>query len=316
MATGVIRATDVSDGIIEILAMEALLSLTENLKALELCKKASDLDPEATREKGDTINVFVPGSFTAQDKTDGNDYTFQRPSSTQVQISVNKHKEVSFRLSNKSKTFSKLQLVKQFGAEAGIALAKKADTDILAEYANAGSSVGAFDNGALAKADFQSLMTAMDNAEVSEDNRFVCLHTAVYPDVLAISEFTEAAKIGNDTQALRKGVVGEVFGFNVVKDPRVYSTEVSSANRYSNLAWQYDCLVYAPVLPELPDEPNVMAAIASIADDEGNPTGFSVLVTRSYNHNKGASQITYEILYGTKVLRSDGVIEVKRSAAA
>jgi hypothetical protein len=87
-------------------ANEALIWLTKALGLAGRVHRGYDADPQ---QKGSTINIRRPSTFTAQDAPS----TAQDISASMVPITLNKWKEVKFKLTDKELTFTKEKIISE-----------------------------------------------------------------------------------------------------------------------------------------------------------------------------------------------------------
>jgi hypothetical protein len=65
-----------------------------------------------------------------------------------------------------------------------------------------------------------------------------------------------------------------------------------------------------PVMP--PAGMGVQAAIASIVDGDGKPTGISIRMMFSFDRDEDTYKLSGDILYGWKVIDANVVFELRR----
>ena len=308
MAFNVIKTTDV-DSKLTILALKTLQELMNQCMMPRLVSVRQDVEGKV-RGKGDTIRVLIPASLAVNPKSEDEEYTFQGLTDDNVEVVLDQHNEASFRVSGPAQMFSSADTIAMYAKNAALALAAQVDTDLLALYLSAGGSVGTYGTP-LDAAAMLALRKAFSDAQVSASERNLVLGTQGINDLLVVSDFTRAERIGT-AQALREGVVGRIFGIDVWEDPRVPISD-KTTDEHHNLAFQRDCIVLgvAPMFIP-PAGSGVDAALVAVTDESGQPTGVQLRVMFWFDPNENTHKCVSDILYGVKVIRAAGVFEVKR----
>jgi len=214
-------ANDLSSIVPKILA-RGLLSLREQA----VMPRLVNLDyAMAAAEKGDTINIPVPGSLSADNVVPGSTPTASTDvTGEKVSIALDQWKKVSFHLSDKelmeidgNNTFVPMQM-----SEAVAALAAEANKSIQELYTGVYGFVGATD----AKA-FASNTTAATNArkllneqKAPKANRRAVLDFDTEADALSLSAFSDTSTTGDQNVKL-EGEIGRKFGFDWYSDDNV-----------------------------------------------------------------------------------------------
>ena len=104
---------------------------------------------------------------------------------------------------------------------------------------------------AVDKKDILSLMTAMDKDNVPRTGRYLLLDAVMYAQLLA--SLTETEAIGFYAAAdVKKGVIGQIYGFNVMERSQVlryagdnlkqFSQKGAAADNAAAIAWQEGCV--------------------------------------------------------------------------
>ena len=195
MAFTVVTKSNVSGTVMDRLATYALTELCQGIHIPRLATPAVEIDPKP-RKKGDTISVATLAALTASDKAENDEFSYQGTALGEVEISVNKHKESSVRIGGQAQLFSSAKLQEVYGRGLGRAVAKQVDTDGLAEYANAGSTVSSYGT-TVSAAVMRTLRKAFSDAEAPPENRHACVATQVINELLAVSDFTKVNEYGS-----------------------------------------------------------------------------------------------------------------------
>lgn len=192
-------------------------------------------------KKGDVIHIPAPtrGSASAKAATDA--VTLIAASNTEVQVSIDKHYEYS-RLIEDIAEIQALNSMRQFyTADAGYALARRVDTDLVQlgrafngatigtdDYATSNTTTKAFigSNGttaynsttsnaaALTDAAIRRTIQRLDDNDTPMDGRFFVIPPSSRNTLMGLARYTEQAFVG-DGNAIRNGEIGNLYGIPV-----------------------------------------------------------------------------------------------------
>ena len=192
-------------------------------------------------KKGDTIHVPAPTRGSASAKTATNAVTLIAATESEVQILINKHYEYS-RLIEDIVEAQALNSLRQFYTnDAGYALARQVDTDLIQlgrafngatvgtdDYATAAATTKAFigsdgttaynsstSNAAgLTDAAIRRTIQRLDDNDTPMDGRFFIIPPSSRNTLMGLARYTEQAFVG-DGNAIRNGEIGNLYGIPV-----------------------------------------------------------------------------------------------------
>jgi len=189
-------------------------------------------------KKGDTIYIPVPARGSASAKAANTQVTLSAATNTAVTVSINKHYEYSKLIEDIAEVQSLASMRKFYTDDAGYALAKQVDTDLVTlwegfqagtvagadaaawEKAYIGSTGASFYTGNssnaadITDAGIRALLLKLDDADVPMDNRAMVVPPICANDMLGINRFTEQQFIGSG-DAIRTGKIGQIYGVDV-----------------------------------------------------------------------------------------------------
>ena len=185
-------------------------------------------------KKGDTIHIPVPSRGTASAKSAGSQVTLSAATNTVVNVSLDKHYEYSKLIEDIAEVQARSSMRKFYTDDAGYALAKQVDTDLMALAAGFQGGDGSTDYDAaviggdgsttlntttsnasdITDAGIRAMILTLDNADVPMDNRFMIIPPVAANDLLGINRFTEQQYIGSG-DAIRTGKIGMIYGIDV-----------------------------------------------------------------------------------------------------
>lgn len=220
----------------EIWSDEIVASYKKNLVLANLVMKMN-----FRGKKGDVIHIPAPtrGSANAKAATDA--VTLIAASNTEVQVSIDKHYEYS-RLIEDIAEIQALNSMRQFyTADAGYALARRVDTDLVQlgryfngatvgtdDYATSASSTKAYigsdgttaynsassNAAALTDAAIRRTIQRLDDNDTPMDGRFFVIPPSSRNTLMGLARYTEQAFVG-DGNAIRNGEIGNLYGIPV-----------------------------------------------------------------------------------------------------
>ena len=236
LGTNHVTTTTAATFIPEIWSDEIAAAYKKNLVAANLIKKMG-----FKGKKGDTVHIPVPTRGSASAKAASTQVTLIAASESEVTVSINKHYEYS-RLIEDIVEAQALSSMRQFYTDdAGYALAKQVDTDIiqLGRIANGGSAGARYDAAyiggdgttafdytantntgnatALTDAAIRRTIQRLDDADVPMDGRFFIIPPSSRNTLMGIARYTEQAFVGEvgANNTIRNGEVGNVYGIPV-----------------------------------------------------------------------------------------------------
>lgn len=299
-----ITSANVAQAIVKLVAAEALPALMGNLVMGNLVNR--DFEPRMANA-GDTINVPVVPSLTANNIGETGTVSTQNPNLTNAQIVLNTHLEASFQVPDVTKVLAYPDLLRTYLQPAVIALAEKVETDLLGLAASftANSPVGTA-GSALTEASIEAAETALFNAKVPlSQPRYLVVDGSAYSNLRQITRFSEFQTAGEaGLKTLIDGEVGKLKNFYVFRSQFVNKTGSAPVTTW-NLGFAKNAL--GLVIRRLPQPLPGTGAVAEYAE-LGN---FGMRVVMSYQPNTLAQQFTVDILYGTGVLRNNHGIVVR-----
>jgi hypothetical protein len=199
-------------------AQEALIQLEKALGMAARVHRGYDKTPQ---DKGSTIEIPVPGTFSAQNAPSA----AQDLAPSKATIVLNQWKEVKFKLSDKELTFTKEKIIDDHIRPAAYALADDIDNALNALYADVpwfidvGATAAVADVVAMNKMLFDNKVPLADEAMIHWE-----IDSDMYADLSANAAFSQwqgSGQAGADTQM--SGQLGRRFGMNFFRNQNVKS---------------------------------------------------------------------------------------------
>src|ERR671934_1791573 len=128
----IITSANVANAICKLVAVDALPALMGNLVMGNLVNR--DYEPTLA-QAGDTVNVPIPPTLTANNIAEGGTVTTQNPNLGNAQIVLNTHVEATFQVPDVTKVLAVPDLLKIYMEPAVAAIAQRVESDLLNLYA-------------------------------------------------------------------------------------------------------------------------------------------------------------------------------------
>jgi N4-gp56 family major capsid protein len=218
---------------------EMVAAYKRNLVAANLIKKMN-----FKGKKGDTVHIPSPTRGSASAKAASTQVTLIAATESEVQVSINKHYEYSRMIEDIVEAQALSSLRSFYTDDAGYALAKQVDTDLIRlgrlangatlgtdDYATSNTATKAFigSNGttaynstssnaaALTDAAIRRTIQRLDDNDVPMDGRFFIVPPSSRNTLMGLARFTEQAFVGEQggNNTIRNGEIGDVYGVKV-----------------------------------------------------------------------------------------------------
>lgn len=291
-----VTVTSATQFIPEIWANMALTALRNRIVLANLVTRDSDI---AAFTEGDILHIPVPGTFVANNKVANTNVTLQVPTDSNIDVTLNKHKEVSFLVEDPVRAQQNQDVMGRYVRNAIIPLAEAIESDLFALYSGLSQSVGTAAT-ALTPATIRAARKKLNDANVDTANRSLI----VKDDTDLLGDTTLATYFSNTNPgAIREGSLGRLYGFDVFQSnmvPVVAGPPIS----VKNLALTPDAFILA--LRGLPQNEAPGVDQRNYQDPDSN---LVFRMTTSYNPSALGVQVTFDTLYGVAELRDvSGVV--------
>jgi hypothetical protein len=300
---GVITSTNLANAIVKLVAADALPALVGNLVMGNLVNR--DYEPSLA-QAGDTVNVPIAPTLTANNIAEGGTVQPQNPSVGNAAIVLNTHCEATFQIPDVTKVLAVPDLLNLYMGPAVAAIAQKIEGDLLGLYA------GFTANEPLGTAGVPITEQVIDLAETalfeaktpSNEPKHLVVDSGTYSQLRQIERFSEFHSAGEaGLRALVDGTVGKIKDFYVFRSQFIKKTGSAPIAKH-NMAFSRNAI--GLVMRRLPQPLPGTGAIAQYAE-MGN---FGMRVVMSYQPNTLAQQFTVDVLYGSAILRNNLGVQV------
>ena len=235
LGTNNVTTTTAAKFIPEIWSDEIVAAYKQNLVAANLFSKMS-----FKGKKGDVLHIPKPTRGAASAKSASTQVTLIAATENEILVNINKHYEYSRFIEDIVETQALSSLRKFYTDDAGYAIAKQVDTDLIqlgrtagsgTAYSTAATTTNAFlgSNGttvynstssnaaALADAGIRRTIQRLDDADVPMTDRMLIVPPTTRNTLMGIARFTEQSFTGEvgSSNTIRNGMVGDVYGVKV-----------------------------------------------------------------------------------------------------
>lgn len=193
-----------------------------------MAKNVMAVRPEGLRF-GDTVHIPRLSNETALDKTAESAITYSASTETEVSLSINKYKYVGKLIEDIVAVQSKYDLFSNFRDKIAFALADAVDASILALTGSIANSVGTHTAGSVYKTDILTGIRMLDAANVPQEDRFIVVDAYGRQDLLSIDDFVRYDAGGKAPSTVTTGVIGEIYGLQVLFSQNVQAPTATSA---------------------------------------------------------------------------------------
>jgi N4-gp56 family major capsid protein len=298
-----VTTTTAANFIPEIWSDEIVAAYKKNLVLANLVMKMN-----FKGKKGDTVHIPAPTRGSASAKAAETAVTLIAATESEVQVSINKHYEYSRLIEDIVEAQALNSMRNFYTSDAGYALAKQVDTDLvqLGRSANGGTAgaaayaaayiggdgttayVAANNNeSALTDAAIRRTIQRLDDNDTPMDNRFFLIPPSSRNTLMGLARYTEQAFVGNGN-AIRTGEIGNLYGIPVFTSSNADTTSGSGAARV--------CLMGHKDAMVLVEQVGVRSQV-------------------QYKQEYLATLFTSDTLYGVAALRSAASVGAAKSSA-
>ena len=233
----------------EVWSDEIIAAYKKNLVAANLIKKMN-----MKGKKGDVVHFPAPARADATSKSAESQVTLIAESGTEKTVTINQHYEYSRLIEDFAEVQALSSLRRFYTDDAGYALSKRIDTDILVlgREAQGGAATNAYtkayiggdgatlyvdannNESAITDAGFRRAIQRLDDSDVPMDNRNFVIPPSARNTIMGLSRFTEQAFVGSG-ETIRNGQIGDMYGVKVFVSTNATTTSGTGGARIALL---------------------------------------------------------------------------------
>jgi len=299
-STSVVTKANAGTFIPELWSDEIIAAYKQNLVMANLVSKMS-----FKGKKGDTLHIPKPTRGSAIVKAAATAVTIQQTANTEVLLVIDKHYEYSRMIEDITEAQALSSLRKFYTSDAGYALAKQVDTDLLqlgrdsqggdgtiaynkAVIGGDGSTLYTGGNeSAITDAGIRKVIQTLDDADVPMDGRVLVLPPVARNVMMGLARFTEQAFVGEvgGNNTIRNGEIGNVYGVKVYVST---NCETATGDARIGMMFHKDAFVLGEQL--------------------------GVRSQTQYKQEYLGTLFTSDMLYGVKELRDEAAVAIAMAA--
>jgi hypothetical protein len=171
-------------------------------KALVMAKLVQDRSG-LVKGGGDVARIPFTAAVNARAKSASTDLTFDSPEGSPIALNIDKHYYVGVKIEDIAKIQASYDLKAAFMPRMAESLARQIDTDLLALYGSAGTSVSG--GAAIDDADILSVVTTFDLANTHQEGRRGVVGPYTKADLLGVNKYVAYDQTGLTGKAVGSG---------------------------------------------------------------------------------------------------------------
>ena len=246
-STSIVNNTAAATFIPEIWSDEVIAAYKKNLVLANLVRKMS-----FKGKKGDTLHIPKPVRGTATAKAANTTVTIQANTESEVQVLINKHFEYSRFIEDITAVQALSSLRSFYTEDAGYALAKQVDDELIALGKSFGDSDGAdwvhsnayfidastgltsyavdtvTTSDVFTDAGFRKLIQLMDDADVPMDGRKFAIPPSLRNAIMGVDRYNSSDFV--DGRGVQNGQIGKLYGIDIFVSSNMPTIETASDN--------------------------------------------------------------------------------------
>lgn len=291
-------ASDLQNNIISQSALEQFTKILAPLSAF-----STSFNDEAS-SRGNKVTILnLANTSTATDFSASTGYADTDSTYGETQIELNKHKIVTWNVTDKERSESSAVELERFGYQRGGDLANAVFQDILGSVTStAFSDSHGVASGSFGVDDVAKLREEAVNNSLPIDNTALLLSPAYYGNLIQDSAVASALAYGGN-DAIRSGNVPSLFGIPAVYESN--SIPTNSENLYGMLA--HPCSLAVAMRYLEPGNSQEYISAKKVSDPE---TGLVMGYREFYDAKMGVHTAVLECVYGVAVGRGEGLIRL------
>jgi hypothetical protein len=246
-STSIVNNTAAATFIPEIWSDEVIAAYKKNLVLANLVRKMS-----FKGKKGDTLHIPKPVRGTATAKAANTTVTIQANTESEVQVLINKHFEYSRFIEDITAVQALSSLRSFYTEDAGYALAKQVDDELIALGKSFGNSDGAdwvhsnayfidastgltsyavdtvTTSDVFTDAGFRKLIQLMDDADVPMDGRKFAIPPSLRNAIMGVDRYNSSDFV--DGRGVQNGQIGKLYGIDIFVSSNMPVIETADEN--------------------------------------------------------------------------------------
>jgi len=297
----IVNSTNAATFVPEIWSDEVIAAYQKNLVLANLVRKMS-----FKGKKGDTLHIPKPTRGTATLKAANTAVTIQADTESEVQVLINRHFEYSRFIEDIVEVQALASLRSFYTEDAGYALAKQVDDDLIAQgksfgdgdasdwvhsnayFIDASTGLTAYALDTVTTSDlftdagFRKLIQLMDDADVPMDGRKFAIPPSLRNAIMGIDRYNSSDFV--DGRGVNNGQIGKLYGIDIYVSSNMPTIETAGDNTAGDA---------------------IKAALLFHTDTMVLAEQLGVRSQTQYKQDYLSTLYTADTLFGTKVVRPE-----------
>lgn len=189
---------------------------------------------------GDVVHVPNISNLTANDKVAGVQVSPQAVTESEVQITIDKHKEVSFVVEDMLKAQADYDLMAEYTDASSYGISKAIDDSLAALASGFSQTFGTYNTAITTDVVLDSI-EQLDVNDVPQESRSFVYRPDVKRDLLDLSTYTSRDFVGDSDKPVRTGLVGMLYGVDTYMSMNI----VKSGTSTNNMLFHKDAIALA-----------------------------------------------------------------------
>lgn len=242
---------------------------------------------DATARKGDSITTHIISVQSAADYSTTQGYLASDVTQTDVAITLNKFKHVSYSINDDERTSSSVNLIERFAEQAAHAIGKAMVDDVLALVTTHFTSTLSISAGAVTFGSIVDCAATLNTNKVPMGGRFAVLSPGNYGNLS--KDAVVVANGQRNTDLVGSADLGVIHGVSI----NAYPSLPAAVSK--GFVGQREALLVATRLPEVPAGVSIPGEITNVSEPK---TGISLQLREFYDIGLGSHQRTLSLIYG------------------
>ncbi len=225
----------------------------------------------------------------------------QNPTATNVQVTLNKHKEVTFALDDVAKVVQNMDTQEGYAEDAAIALAESVEAALAALYPSVSSVIDLLTSSAATiDTSLLNVRKYFANQKVPMlEQRNAYVDPSVINTLLNQDKYSRYDALGNNASVnspIQTGKLLRIYGVDIFESQNVATS--GSPVAFHNLCYTKNALILAS--RPLADVPAGYGVVSTVVNSDDVNMGLRALM--HYDGDLGAFKLTLDLLFGVQIL--------------
>ncbi len=260
---------------------------------------------KADFKRGDVVNIRTPNAYTVLSKSEDTVVTREQYTASGVSLTLNTHSYVAIAVEDIAEALEGTWMIRDGEVNSmAWALVKALEVALASLYSDVTTNVVGTGASLITPENLRAAAVALDDQECPDEGRHVALTPSNVYALIGDDDMQMYMAVAQ-AEAIKQGVIGEMYGFKVHKTPRIQT----AASVYYNLAYHESAFGFATRSLAGRQSPGAVKQVLHDAE-----SGMALRAVYAYDADYLADTMTIDHLYGVKTLREACAVQIKTSA--